>query len=106
MNGVELNMNDDNIPLAIPRLGLSKAAFSAPRPRRRSSLDSTPENPPELIERIGKGSYGSVWSARQQKLGEVAVKIVALPQDLHETASLEKEINLMRTFDHASSSLR
>ena len=96
-----------NVPLAVPRLGLGKMPVS--QPHRKTSLQAAPDNAPELIERIGKGAYGSVWSAHQHlqgKVQSVAVKIMPLPQDLQETTSLEKEINLMRTFDHGSPWLR
>ena len=64
------------MPPPIPKLGLKP--LSATRPRRTSSLSAAPDDPPALLSRLGKGSYGSVWSARQRSLdGErlVAVKI-------------------------------
>ena len=94
-------------PPRIPKLGLKP--LLATRPRRTSSLSAAPDDPPALLSRLGKGSYGSVWAARQRVLnGErlVAVKIVALPpaiseQDEDAHINLEKEIEMMRSFSHA-----
>lgn len=89
---------------AIPKLGLGAPPAPA-EPRHRSSLRADPgADAPTLQQRIGRGSYGSVWSARSQQHGgrSVAVKIVPLPSsaDVAEQAGLEKEIELMRTFSH------
>jgi serine/threonine protein kinase len=91
--------------------GVAPLNLNPTRPRRQSSLRDAPANAPELINRMGKGTYGSVWAARQRTPmadGErplVAVKIMPLPaavsqHDRDSQAGLEKEIDLMRSFTH------
>ena len=105
------------MPPAIPKLGSSKLGVlplrtgvdldnGAPPP----AVDLTPRGTaaseverPTLIRRLGRGSYGTVWSAERD--GEkVAVKIISMPvgsEAERVKAEMLKEIELMRAFAHA-----
>ena len=105
------------MPPAIPKLGSSKLGVlplrtgvdldnGAPPP----AVDLTPRGTavseverPTLIRRLGRGSYGTVWSA--ERGGEkLAVKIISMPvgsEAERVKAEMLKEIELMRAFTHA-----
>eukprot|EP01097_Dermamoeba_algensis_P007595 TRINITY_DN4834_c0_g1_i1.p1 TRINITY_DN4834_c0_g1~~TRINITY_DN4834_c0_g1_i1.p1 ORF type:complete len:429 (-),score=53.48 TRINITY_DN4834_c0_g1_i1:425-1711(-) len=54
-----------------------------------------PETEFELVEKLGEGSYGSVWKAIHKSSGsELAIKKVPIDNDLED---LNKEINFMKT---------
>jgi len=61
--------------------------------------DEDPTKTYELIHRIGKGSYGIVYKARNKQTSEiVAIKIIQLEKG--EMAEVKNEINIMRDIEH------
>jgi len=51
----------------------------------------------DLVERLGEGSYGEVYSAVEKKTGaEVAIKVIPLEADIEE---LVKEIEILKMCD-------
>ena len=105
------------MPPAIPKLGSSKLGVLPLRTgvdldngAPPAAVDLTPRGTaasdverPTLICRLGRGSYGTVWSA--ERGGEkLAVKIISMPvgsEAERVKAEMLKEIELMRAFTHA-----
>lgn len=51
-----------------------------------------------LVEKLGQGSYGSVWKATHRKSGGAfAVKVLKMDQDL---AEVRREIDFMKQLKH------
>lgn len=78
---------------------------SAPRKANTDGVaDEEPQLPitraPQLTTRLGKGSFGTVWSAHDEHGRAVAVKVVPLPDDNAISFELGREITLMRQFCH------
>lgn len=69
----------------------------------RRSLEDTSEDPTskfDLLQPLGRGSYGSVYKARLLDTGDiVAVKIIPLT-DNDEIDSIQKEISILRDCNH------
>ena len=68
------------------------------------AADGAPEAPEslELVEKLGKGSYGSVYRARYRETGEtVAAKRIVLPrQDEEGYRAVQREISMLQECKH------
>lgn len=77
------------------KVAAMSAAFASDHMRLSSEEESDPESVFELLEKLGEGSYGSVWRAKHRASGkEYAIKRVPVENDLE---ALQVEIEFMKS---------
>ncbi len=76
---------------------LYPAAGPPPAGELRPGARPVPEY--ELVEKLGEGSFGQVWKARDDNGKEVALKF--LPHDPHAAANELRELEVMKNLGHA-----
>ena len=90
-----------------PSTSSSSKSKSSPSKQQQDGdddVDRPPDCPEnlELVERLGKGSYGSVYKARDRDTGEVvAAKRIVLPrQDEEGYRAVQREISVLQECKH------
>ncbi|KAK7812645.1 hypothetical protein U0070_016115, partial [Myodes glareolus] len=86
-----------HFPYPVGKLGWSCWGLSKLKKLSEDSLTKQPEEVFDVLEKLGEGSYGSVFKAIHKESGQVvAIKQVPVESDLQE---IIKEISIMQQCD-------